>query len=257
MVPAGVWSPAMPSPSFVRPLPFLRPALLAFALTCAGAAWSQQQPAPAEDLGALSQRWVDEALHQVQAGGAMPLRMEVEVGALDSRLRLAPCERVEPYLPTGARLWGRTRLGLRCVQGTTRWNVFLPLTVKAYGPAWVLAGSVAAGATLSEQDAVQAEVDWAAEPAAVLANPEAWVGQTATRTLSPGQPLRQGMVRAPELFKAGTPVRVVAQGPGYAVTSSGQAMTAGAAGQNVRIRMSNGKVISGIVSDDGTVQATL
>ena len=77
MVPAGVWSTAMPSPSFVRPLPFLRPALLAFALTCAGAAWSQQQPAPAEDLGALSQRWVDEALHQVQAGGAMPLRMDV------------------------------------------------------------------------------------------------------------------------------------------------------------------------------------
>src|SRR5690606_1994717 len=129
--------------------------------------------------------------------------------------------------------------------------------VKAWGPAWVLAEPVPAGTMLTEQHAVEAEVDWAAEQAAVIANREAWVGQTAARALGPGQALRQGMVRAPQLFKAGTPVPVGVQGPGYAVTSSGQAMTAGAAGQNVRIRMANGRVIGGIVSDDGTVQATL
>ena len=229
------------------------------ALACAAlAASAQPAAAPAGDaLGEQAQRWVDDVLAQTQAGGAMPLRMEVEVGRLDQRLRLAPCERVEPYLPAGTRLWGRTRLGLRCVQGETRWNVFLPLTVKAFGPAWVLAGQVAAGATLSEADAVEAEVDWAAEPAAVIAQQGAWVGQTATRSLGPGQALRQGMVRAPELFKAGTPVKVLVQGPGYAVTSSGQALTAGAAGQNVRIRMTNGRIVGGTVSEDGTVQAAL
>jgi len=252
--------PAFAPDRFPRALP-------ALVLACAAlAAQAQQvppqaQPAQAggatEDLGALSQRWIDSALHQSQAGGALPLRMEVEVGALDARLRLAPCEQVEPYLPAGARLWGRTRLGLRCVQGPTRWNVFLPITVKAYGPAWVLAGNVAAGAALTEADAVEAEVDWAAEPAAVIANRDAWVGQTAARALAAGQALRQSMVRPPELFKAGAPVRVVVQGPGYAVTSSGQAMSAGAAGQNVRIRMTNGRVVGGIVSEDGTVQAAL
>jgi len=238
---------------------FNRRLLPGLALACAAlAASAQPAAAPAGDaLGEQAQRWVDDALAQAQAGGAMPLRMEVEVGRLDPRLRLAPCERVEPYLPAGTRLWGRTRLGLRCVQGETRWNVFLPLTVKAFGPAWVLAGQVAAGATLSEADAIQAEVDWAAEHAAVIAQPGAWVGQTATRTLVPGQALRQGMVRAPELFKAGTPVKVLVQGPGYAVTSSGQALTAGAAGQNVRIRMTNGRIVGGTVSEDGTVQAAL
>ena len=242
----------------------LRRALAGLALACAALGAHAQQPqaaptAPAglEDLSALSQRWVDDALAQAQAGGALPLRMEVEVGALDSRLRLAPCERVEPYLPTGTRLWGRARLGLRCVQGATRWNVFLPITVRAFGPAWVLATPVAAGGVLTAADAVQAEVDWAAEPAAIVAQQDDWVGQSAARALAPGQTLRQGMVRAPELFKAGAPVRVVAQGPGYAVTSSGQALTAGAAGRNVRIRMSNGRIIGGIVQDDGTIQAAL
>ncbi len=240
-----------------------RPAALAsVALAClALGAHAQQPPAPApsapEELGMQAQRWVDEALMQAQAGGALPLRMEVEVGALDPRLRLAPCERVEPHLPAGTRLWGRARLALRCVQGPTRWNVFLPITVRAYGPAWVLAGQVAAGSVLTEADAIETEVDWAAEPAAVIAQRDAWIGQTAARTLAPGQALRQGMVRAPELFKAGTPVRVVVQGPGYAVTSSGQSMTAGAAGQSVRIRMSNGRIVGGTVSEDGTVQAAL
>ncbi len=45
--------------------------------------------------------------------GAAPLRLVVSVGSLDSRLNLAPCAQVEPYIPAGMRLWGKTRLGLR------------------------------------------------------------------------------------------------------------------------------------------------
>ncbi|ODS90619.1 MAG: flagella basal body P-ring formation protein FlgA [Comamonas sp. SCN 65-56] len=228
----------------------------ALSLLLAWPAHAQQQVNTPQDLVALTQQWVDQALAQLPAD-ASPLRMQVQVGQLDSRLRLAPCQRVEPYLPPGARLWGRTRLGLRCLEGETRWNVFLPLTVQAFGPAWVLTGNVASGATLTESDAMQSEVDWAANPAAVVTNPQAWVGQVAALPLSAGQALRQNMVRAPYLFKAGAPVQIRVQGPGFAVTSSGQAMAAGAAGQNVRIRMANGKIISGIVNFDGTIEAAL
>ena len=240
----------------MTPSRFFFRALLALGLAASGSTFAQTAADPVAELGPLTQRWLDDAMAQTQSTG-LPLRMEVSIGSLDSRLRLAPCARVEPYLPTGSRLWGRTRIGLRCVEGATAWNVYLPVTVKAFGPAWVLAGNVSAGATLSEADAIESEVDWAAEPSAIIAHREAWIGQTAARTLSPGQALRQGMVRAPEMFKAGSPVRVVVQGPGYAVTSSGQAVTAGAAGQNVRIRMSNGRLISGIVAEDGTVMASL
>ena len=188
---------------------------------------------------------------------AHALRMEVVVGTLDPRLRLAPCARVEPYLPAGARLWGRTRLGLRCVEGQVQWNVFLPVTIKAWGPAWVLAGNVQSGKVLTAADAVQDEVDWAAESAAVLANQESWVGQVASRQLLAGQALRQSMVRPPELFRAGAQVRVVAQGAGYVITSAGQALSSGAAGQAVRVRMDNGRIISGTVSEDGAVEVAL
>ena len=227
-------------------------ALAAIALVATPA--RAQTPSPAE-LSQITQSWIDTALQQTPQ--STPLRMEVDVGALDERLRLAPCARIEPYLPAGARLWGRSRLGLRCLEGTARWNVFLPLTIKAFGPAWVLTHNVAMGAALTEADAMQAEVDWAAEPASVLADPSMWVGQVASRPLVSGQALRQSMLRAPHAFKVGAQVRVVAEGPGYAVTSLGQALVAGAVGQTVRIRMTNGRIITGIVDETGTVAAAL
>jgi flagella basal body P-ring formation protein FlgA len=207
------------------------------------------------DLGQFTQRWVDAALQSSKVAESAPLRMEVSVGSLDERLRLAPCTRVEPYLPSGARLWGRTRLGLRCVEGVSRWSVFLPVTVKAFGPAWVLASNVAPGAVLSEADAVVAEVDWAASPSSVLADPSLWVGKIASHQLVAGQALRQSMVKSAQLFQAGSQVRVVVQGQGYAISAAGQALAAGAVGQIVRIKMSNGRVVSGVVGEDGTISA--
>ena len=222
------------------------------AVLCVAASAAQAQV----NLEQMTQQWLDEALARNMPAQS-PLRMEVSVGALDERLRLAPCTRVEPYLPTGARLWGRTRLGLRCQEGAVRWNVFLPVTVKAYGPAWVLTGDVTMGTVLSAADATEAEVDWAAENTSILAEPNLWVGLIASRHLKAGQALRQSMLRAPQVFQAGALVRVVAQGQGYAVSAAGQAMSAGAAGQTVRIRMDNGKIVSGIVNDDGTISVQL
>lgn len=236
----------------------LRAAVLAVAgwAACVGAVQAQTAADPSADLGPLTQRWLDDAVSRSQPAG-LPLRMEVSVGSLDPRLRLAPCARVEPYLPPGARLWGRTRLGLRCVEGPTAWNVYLPVTIKAFGPAWVLTGAVAPGAVLTANDATQAEVDWAEESAPVMAQPEMWVGQTAARQLVAGQALRQSMVRPPQLFRAGAQVKVIAQGPGYAISSAGQAMSAGAVGQTIRIRMDNGRIVSGTVNDSGTVVVPL
>lgn len=216
--------------------------------------------AQAQDVGARpafieeTQRWLDNALADLQSGSPQPLRMEVTVGELDRRLQLAPCARIEPYLPVGTRLWGKTRLGLRCLEGRAKWNVFLPVTVRAFGPAWVVRGDVASGAVLREDDAIESEVDWAEERQVILAKPEQWVGQVATRPLSTGQALRQGMIKAAQVFAAGAQVRVVAQGAGFQISADGLALSAGVVGQLARIRMDNGRVMSGLVLDGRTVK---
>jgi flagella basal body P-ring formation protein FlgA len=115
------------------------------------AAQAQTQTAgDSQDSAAVHARaesWLNNAIGQIDSK-VLPLRMEVVVGELDRKLRLAACQEVEPYMPSGTRLWGKTRLGLRCLRGDVKWNVFLPITVKAFGPAWAIKGGVAQGSLL-------------------------------------------------------------------------------------------------------------
>ncbi len=233
--------------------------LSAWVLLLAGwlaATAAAQTPAGAPpDLLATAQQWLDQTL--TPGNTPSPLRMEVRLGTLDPRLKLAPCQRVEPYLPPGTRLWGATRLGLRCVQGTSRWNAFLPVTVRAWGPAWAVKGTVAPGQVLTDADALAVEVDWAQSASPIVANQADWVGKTPTRTLSTGQALRQDMIRAAQVFAAGAQVRVSASGTGFEVVGRGQAISAGVVGQIARVRMDNGQILSGVVADDRTVRVLL
>jgi flagella basal body P-ring formation protein FlgA len=209
------------------------------------------------DYAAMALKWARSAVVATQGDPATRLRYEVSVGALDSRLKLAPCGNVELYVPPGSRLWGHGRVGLRCVDGMTKWNVSVPVNVKAFGNAWVVRGQVMAGNPLTQADAVQVEVDWAEDSNPVLADATAWLGQTAMRSLSTGQVLRSGMVRPTQVFQAGTQVRVVAEGPGFQVSSDAQALSAGVVGQTARVRMDNGRVASGTVLDARTVKIEL
>ena len=236
-----------------------------------GAAWLAllaaclfiQLPAQAQavrseaDLPALARQWLDQTLPVQAARADHPLRLQAHLGALDSRLRLAPCARVEVYQPPGTRLWGLSRVGLRCLEGATRWNVTLPVTVQALGSAWVLRRDVAPGSTLEAGDLMPAEVDWAAEPSPVLAGRGAWEGLVATRALSAGQTLRENLVRAAQVFQAGAQVRVLVDGGGFQIAAQAQALSAGVVGQTARVKMESGRVLTVMVLDARTVRVEI
>lgn len=209
------------------------------------------------DLPALARQWLDQTLPLHAARAEQPLRLRATLGALDARLRLAPCARVEVYLPPGSRLWGASRVGLRCLEGATRWNVTMPVTVQALGSAWVLRRDVAQGDVLSAADLVAEEVDWAAEASPVLTGREAWAGQVAARPLRAGQTLRENLVRAEQVFRAGTQVRVLVQGGGFQISAQAQTLSAGVVGQSARVRMESGRVLTVTVIDARTVRAEI
>jgi flagella basal body P-ring formation protein FlgA len=62
------------------------------------------------------------------------------------------------------------------------------------------------------------------------------------------------MVRPAQVFQAGAQVRVLAGGVGFQITADGQALSAGVVGQLTRVRMDNGRVMSGTVLDARTVK---
>jgi len=258
-------APAFPfrHPAALPARRFLLRACAAAGLVMATTAWGQtaapdfgtSDDSPAAMVG-MARQWVQEQIPTPTEQNPNTLRPELVVGELDSRLRLTPCRKVEPFLPEGTRLWGRSRIGLRCTDGPTHWTVFLPITVKAWGPAWVIRQPVAPGATLSRDDASSAEVDWAEGVSPILARPEDWVGAQATRALMPGQTLRQGMVRPAQVFSAGSEVKVLVNGNGFSVSATGEALTNGYVGQPARVRMPSREVVTGTVRDAETVEVT-
>ncbi|MCP5272136.1 MAG: flagellar basal body P-ring formation protein FlgA [Burkholderiaceae bacterium] len=209
------------------------------------------------DLARTLASWTSEQAHAGAAAAAGGVRVEVQLGRLDPRLRLAPCARIEPYLPGNSRPWGRTRVGLRCVDGPTRWNVFLPVQVQVFGPATVLNTPLPAGAEILPEHLTEAEVDWADGRQPVVTDPEQLIGRRLTRALSAGEPLRATDLQRAVWFQAGDTVKLVAVGPGFEVSAQGQALARGIDGQTVRVRTAGGRIVSGTAVAERRVEMPL
>jgi flagella basal body P-ring formation protein FlgA len=231
--------PAQPrSRSFLRvriALRYCAGTLLALAATVTYA----QAPGSLIDIAqTFAQR---EAATQDAARGA---RIEVTVAALDGRYNLAPCQRAEPFLPIGARLWGRTQVGVRCVQGAT-WSVLVPVLVRVYGMALVAAHPLAAAQPLAAEDVQAAEIDLSREPQGVATELAQIEGHTLNRALMAGQAIPVAALRAIQVIGQGDPVKIVGQGRGFAVATDGIALAAAQDGQAVRVRLESGRILTG------------
>ncbi len=193
----------------------------------------------------------------VRAAALPEARVEIDVGRLDPRLKLAPCADVQPWLPPQTRLWGRTRIGLRCVQGPTRWNVYLPITVKVHARALVAATALPAGSVIGAGDLREADVDWAAEAGAVHTDAQVLVGRTLARPLAAGDAVRAPHLKPRVWFAAGDTVRITTLGPGFAVVGHGEALTPGIEGQRARVRTVGGRVVGVAPVGERRVELTL
>jgi flagella basal body P-ring formation protein FlgA len=186
------------------------------------------------------------ATQAAQALAPHGARVLASAGALDPRLQLAPCARVEPYLAAGVPAWGHSRVGLRCLQGTAAWKVMLPVAVQVWAPAVVGTVSLPAGARLEESQLMLADVDWAAAPTPPFANAQSLAGRVLARPLAAGQPLRTADLQPHQWFAAGETVRVVASGAGFTIDAEGQALTPGFEGQLARVRTEGGRILVGV-----------
>ena len=225
--------------------PSTRHALLPLVALVAGLAVAS--PAGASDLAERVRLLVDE---RVAPNGG---EIEVVVGEPDPRLKLAPCEQMEPFVPQGARLIGRTSLGVRCRAGAN-WVVYVPVQIKLFVDAWVAARPIARGQPLQPDDARLERIDIAALNGNAVLPDMPLVGRTATRALAPGEPLRRDALRAPPVVQPGDAVQVVALGTGFAAQSPGKALTLASEGQTAQVALPGGKVLTGVARSGGVVE---
>jgi flagellar basal body P-ring formation protein FlgA len=217
-------------------------------------AQSPANTAPAADPSKMLKLYLD-----AETTG-LPGRVEVTIGALGERMRLAPCAQMVPFMPSGARLWGRSLIGVRCqdtAAGSAGWSVLVPVDVKVFGQALVATRPLPAGEAPAADALELQEIELTRQPPGVMTDLAAIGDTILARTLTAGQPLRREHLRPRPVIAAGEMVKLLASGNGFSVTGYGKALSAGADGQTVRVQADSGRTMSGIARAGKIVEIRL
>ena len=228
--------------------------------SAAGAVWALLLALlPAQALATVRsatppERPVRSALEQFVLERATGLPGMVKVRFDKGMLQGLPaCATPEPFLPVGARLWGRVSIGVRC-SAAQPWVRYVSAYVSVIGVHYVAARPLHAGQVLSLADVQAREGDLTALPASVVVEGAQIDGMVASNRIASGAPLRRELLRARVIVQQGQIVKVLAQGAGFMVTTEGRAMTQAAAGALLQVKTQGGVMVSGIVRSDGMVE---
>jgi len=196
---------------------------------------------------------VDDYLRTQTRG--LPGKSSYRIGTLDPRTQLGACSAYEPFLPAGARLWGKATLGVRCL-GPANWTVYLPVEVSISGSYFVSARPLAGGQPIGPGDIVERQGDLGGLPSSIVTDPAQAIGKTPKSSIGAGQPLRSDLLLAPWAVQQGQSVKLVYRGAGFSVSSDGRALNNAAAGQVAQVRTSGGQTVSGVARPGGIVEVS-
>ncbi len=192
-----------------------------------------------------------------QVPSQKPGSVQVNVGALDSRLRLAACgQPLKSALPTGATFRARMTVAVAC-SGPTTWTVYVPVSIETQTSVLVLRHAAGRGARLTAEDVeVQTRTvtgagdDYLPEPAELT-------GRTLKRPLGAGAAVTADALVADSLIKRGQQVTLLAAAGGMEVRARGVAMNdAPAAGRIKAQNLSSGRIVEGFVESADVIRIT-
>lgn len=194
----------------------------------------------------------------------------IHVTPPDPRRVLAPCVRMLGFVPPGARLVGKTLVGIRCLEGAN-WETFLTADIRVEAPVWqtthaLRAGDIIGAADLKSVRAPLTTADLEAAAPATRQSPQAQglatidgrapapLGRIVQRPVAMGRALATSDLREPGHVNPGDPVRVVYKGAGFSVSSEGRSVGAADPGAGILIRLESGTLVNGTLLADHRVE---
>lgn len=224
----------------------LRSSLLSGLLLCLWSLIANAQQAAAPLTHAI------ENFLSIQTQG-LPGEVRIQVTPLDARNQLQTCRNFEISLPAGTRLWGQISVQALCL-GPAHWKIRVPVHIQVFGRYLASSRSLRLGQTLRAEDLMVLQGDLTRLPDNLLQEPQQAIGRSTSQALAAGQALRSEMLREQTVIQQNQSVKVVARGPDFVVSAGdGRALNSAAAGKVVQVRMSNGRIISGLAQADGSV----
>jgi len=150
---------------------------------------------------------------------------------------------------------GPMSIALACDQPAWRASVM----VRVRGLAQVVQTSRAlpAGLRLTHDDLRLVEVDLATEPSGLATELDQVVGREISRPLRENTSVGLNALRPATVIKTGDRVTVRVFGRSFQVSAEGLAQQAGAVGDTIRVKLADGKQISGSVTGAGQVDVKL
>lgn len=227
-----------------------RAGLAALALACSAPAMAQDAVSQApEAIAVVAQSYLLEQLASLPGQPAVA----IDPPRTD---RLAPCDAMAPFMPSGMKLRSRMTVGVRC-NAPKPWTTYVQATVSVPGYYYVASRMISAGQALTPDDLSPRDGDLVTLPPGAITDPQSVVGMTAAFRINAGQPVRGSSLRNAQSVVRGSNVRINARGNGFMVSSEGQAMDNGAPGAVVQVRTASGQVVSGVVRNAGLVEIQL
>ncbi len=222
--------------------------LLLLAIAAAPLASGENATEAHDNIRAAAEQHVLDSIDDLQG------RIEVKVGSLDSRLRLAECDRaLETYDSPNALNGGRGVVGVRC-EGSKPWKLYVPVQIAVIDEVVVTRRSVVRGETLQADDLMLSQMDTSKLRKAYFTQIEDAVGLRSKRSIASGSVLHAGLLKRVKLGKRGSKVEIVANFEGLDVRMRGEALADGSRGDQIRVKnLSSGRVVTGTVTDSGVI----
>lgn len=149
---------------------------------------------------------------------------------------------------------GAVRLQINCPD----WQIYWPIQVSVFREVVQLSSDVGTNHVIRNQDLELVEHDISKLRQGYFLSPNDVIGHQAQRRLSAGMILNQRLVQAPNMVERADKVVIIANRPGLAVSMTGEALTSGALGEQIKVRnLSSGRTITATVIDRKVVQVTL
>ena len=222
--------------------------LLLLAIAALPASAGESATESHDNIRAAAERHVLDRIDDLQG------RVEVKVGSLDSRLRLAECDlALETYDSPNALNGGRGVVGVRC-EGSNPWKLYVPVRIAVFDEVVVTRRSVVRGETLQADDLTLSEMDTSRLRKAYFTHIDDAIGLLSKRSIASGSVVHAGLLKRANLVKRGSKVEIIANFDGLDVRMRGEALADGGRGDRIRVKnLSSGRVVTGTVTGSGVV----
>lgn len=194
---------------------------------------------PSQAATLREQAIVDLVIDEVMKRQQVP-RRDVQVTWQDmSATTLVPAlpeGQLTLYLAPGSHLGGKSTVPIQImVDGRKFRTIFPRLDIKVFQQVLVAKAPIGRGSMVNQADVGLERTSTAGMAQAPLTRLEAVLGAEATREIRPGTVLTASMFRLPTIIKAGDMVNIIYTNGDLTIVYSGQARSAGAMGQLVRV----------------------